>query len=121
MKKLVVSLSIILLCGCASFSTKMFRAEELSVDLVTGYTKAFNAYYNNLSVDKQKELEPSKETLYNQVRTFAASVKMSETLRQEYEKNKTEGNKQAVLLTIDSLNKQSSNIVWTINFIKGQL
>lgn len=111
-------LAAIVLTGCATFSTKMFRVEKLAVDSAYGAVKAFNAYYNNLDPINKERMAQTRVKFYDATKRFAAAAKATELLRQEYQKNTTEENKQALIAAVDALSNQSSNIVWTVKYIK---
>ena len=101
--------------GCTSFSTHVFRTEQLAVNLAhssyVGWTNYLAQFPGKVDLSQSNEVRQARLK-------FAASVGTVEALRQAYETNSTvEPTLQAA---VDSLLGQSSNIVWLITFIKAQ-
>lgn len=103
-----------LIAGCANFSTNTFRAEQTATGL------AYTAYIGYTQGLANGTIKVDAGTS-NQIRTarlkFAATVSTIESLRVAYATNSALQGQITGLLS--TLADQSSNLVWTISFVKG--
>ena len=111
MKKLLIPLLAVFVAGCASFSTNMFRTEQVAVDLAygayVGYTNALPTL--GITTDQSNAVKHARLS-------FAASVATVEAMRLQYETNSAI--KPALQAAVDALLSQSSNVVWIIKFVQ---
>lgn len=123
MKYLILP-ALLLLIGCSTFSTHVFRMEQTAV------TVAYGGYlgYTNwlLSSLAKPDLTPERRaylvTVSNDVKQarlqFHATVQTVESLRVSYETNSAlKPPLEAALVTLIN---QSSNICWVMNYWRNQ-
>jgi len=106
---------MLLLIGCASFSTNVFRAEQTAVNI--GYA-AYTGYTNGLATGAIKISPDGSNAVRSARLRFAASVGTLETLRERYEVDSAL--KEPVLAALDTVRSESSNLVWVINYWRKQ-
>lgn len=113
MKKLLVLPLLLVLAGClASFSTHVFRTEQAAVGL------AYSAYVGYTNALPTLKITAEQSNSVKQARLkFAASVGLLDGWRVVYETNATVKPQVSAALTATLAN--ASNLVWTINYIKG--
>lgn len=112
MKKLLIVPLLALLVGCASFSTHVFRTEQMAVNVVYG---AYVGYTNSLPL---LHLTADQSNAVKRARLeFAASVAVLDNWRAAYETNAVDKSKVEAALNATLLN--SSNVVWLITYIKA--
>jgi len=105
----------ILLCACSSFSTNVWRTEQTALN--TAYA-AYVGYTNGLErglikVSPQQEIDIKRARL-----SFAGSLGVLEAWRAAYLTNSTL--KPQLQAALDAALDQSSNVLYLINFVKGQ-
>lgn len=111
-RTLILCAPLLVLLGCTSFSTHVFRVEQTATHLAftayVGYTNALPA----LNLNPQQSNEVKRARL-----KFAATVGTLEALRLEYATNAEV--KPQIQAILPALVDQSSNVVWLINFVRG--
>lgn len=123
MKYLILP-ALLLLIGCSSFSTHVFRTEQTAVTVAYG---GYIGYTNWLLTALAKpDLTPERRaylvTVSNDVKQarlqFHATVQTVEAMRISYETNSAlKPPLEAALLTLIN---QSSNICWALNYWRTQ-
>lgn len=112
MRKLLSLAAVVVLAGCASFSTNIFRTEQTAVNLVftayTGYTNALPSL--NLTPDQSNTVKTARLQ-------FAASVAVLEAWREAYETNSAV--QPQVEAALNATTANASNVVWLITYIRG--
>lgn len=102
---------LILLFGCTSFSTNLYRAEQVAVGAAyasyTGYTQALANATITLTPQQSNEVKVARLK-------FAASVGALETWRGIYETNSVA--KPQAQAALDAVLLDSSNLVYVIHF-----
>ena len=114
MKKLLIIPLLLLLVGCVSFSTHVFRTEQTAV------TIAYSGYvgWTNYLFQFPGRVTPQQSNDVKQARLrFAATVKAVEVMRLSYETNSAL--KQPLEAGLLSMLNQSSNIVWLIQYYRS--
>jgi hypothetical protein len=111
----------LLLGGCASTNTTVFRAEKLAATTATESVRAFNQYYfistNGVAAEKLAELNRQKFVVHEASRRLGASLAVTETLRAALATNGV--TKSQVLASLEAVSASASNIVWTVNYWKA--
>lgn len=124
---LLVSLSLALIVftpamTCANFNSTVIKTEKLATDSAYAAFKGWVAYYkastNGATAEKIDRLNLSTATVNNNVKSFALSVYVLDTLRESALTNA--GNKGAVTVALEAVNQNSSNIVWLVNHFQTQ-
>lgn len=112
---LLIGLAALLITGCASFSTKLFRAEQTAVDLAHGtyvvYTNGLASGLIKVSVDESNAIKQARLK-------FAASVSVVDNYRGAYETNSAV--KPLAQAALETLIAQGSNFVWLVNYVKNK-
>jgi hypothetical protein len=111
----IAIVGMLVLVGCANLSTSVFNAEKATTETIYGAVHAFNQYYhvatNGVGTNKLAELNARKDFVYKQSAAFARTVKVSEALRKQYVANSADTNKTALLIALQSMNAEATNIV----------
>lgn len=115
MKTFLSAVAAIVLIGCASFSTNLFRTEQA----ITGaaYT-AYVGYTNGLSTGTIKVSVDESNAIKSARIKFAASVLTVEKWRQAYETNSAV--KPQAQAALDALISDSTNLVNLINLVRSK-
>lgn len=112
--KLLSMLGLVALIGCASFSTNVFRLEQV----VTG--SAYTAYqgYTNALENGTLKITPDQSNAVKVARIkFAASVSTLEAWRAAYETNSAA--KPQLQAALDAATQNSSNFVFLIKLFQA--
>lgn len=112
MKKIIAALAVIVLSGCASFDTNVWRTEQTAVNL------AYTAYQGWKEALVTQPITPQASNDVKQARLrFAATVGTVDALRAAYATNSAvKPQIEAILITVNS---EASNLVWIVNFYRG--
>lgn len=106
-------MGVLLLAGCVSFTTHVFRAEETATHLA--YT-AYMGWTNELATGT---VSPEASNAVKQARLrFAASVQVVEAFRLEYITNVAA--KPQLQAALEAMAGQSSNVVWLIGYWRAR-
>jgi len=112
---LIATTLCIISVGCASFSTRVFNATKTAVDVTYSSVHAFNEYYKvvstNITTAQLQELNAKRSRIYDESRKIGFTAETTEALRLEYDRLQQDTNKTALLISLEALNSQSSNIV----------
>ena len=124
MRKLITTIAaVLLLAGCASFSTTAFRLEKTAADAGTASVHSFNLYYNissnSSSPAELEDLDKKREAVYDASRKLSASLSVLEAARAQYDLNAADTNRTAVQLALEAVSSQSSNITWLVKYFMG--
>lgn len=121
---LVATTLCVISVGCASFSTRVFNAEKTAVDLTYSSVHAFNEYYKaastNATPSELATLNSKRTAVYDASRKIGFTAETTEQLRLEYERLQQDTNKTALLISLEALNSQSSNIVSVVRMFLTQ-
>lgn len=122
LKAFLIPLLAMVVAGCASFSTTVFRTESLAAETAKASVSAWNAYYraatNGAPETRIQELNSQKDEIYHASREIAATLSVVESLRGSYETNSAlKGQLKGTLAT---LSLSASNIVWIVTYFKTQ-
>ena len=114
-KNVIVGLCLLAVVGCASFSATTFNTEKLAVDTATTATHQFNQYYqsstNGATEAQLVRLNNWRDQLYAADKDLGKSLSTLEAARLDYAANSADTNKTAVLVAIQTVSDESSNIV----------
>lgn len=113
MKRTAAVLSLLILVGCASFSTNLFRTEQTATDAVYG---AYQAYTNALGSGTLHLSQDQSNAVKHARLEFAASVGVLESWRAAYETNSAV--KPQAQAALDAVLLNSSNVLYLINLFK---
>ena len=117
--------SLLIAVGCGSFNATIFRSEKTAVDLAYGATHSFNQYYSNavaqpnLSSSEREKLDQTKDQLYDADIKLSATLQTLDAARAAYALNSADTNKSKVLLLLEAVGSQSTNIVTLVNLYLG--
>lgn len=113
MKRTICLLGVLLLLvGCTNFATTVFRLEQTAAN---GAVTAYVGWTNHLAtgtVSVQASNEVKQARLH-----FGATLSVVDGLRVAYETNSLV--KPQLQAALDTLNNESSNVVWLIQYWKG--
>ena len=113
-KLIIPVLAVLFLTACTSFTTHVFRVEQVAV---SGAYTAYVGWTNYLAV-ASPPVTPQASNAVKQARLqFAASVATLDSFRRTYETNTAVRPQLEAIL--DTVASQSSNVVWLINYWKG--
>jgi hypothetical protein len=114
-------LLVILACsvvGCGTLNNRAFRTNNLAADTGIGAVSAFNAYYrsatNGADTVKMQDLNAAKAKVYTASKKLSLSLATSEKIREDFELNAANTNRTALLITLDVVSQNVSNIVATV-------
>jgi len=114
MYKYLVSLALVVVCGCADLNTNAFRAEKLAADTGVSSVHSFNAYYsmatNGASVAKIDELNKTRDQIYDASRKLSAVLSVTEAARLAYATNSTPATESTLRTALSALSANSGNI-----------
>ncbi len=112
LKPIVLTLSLLTLVACASFSTNLFRSEQLA----TNAGLAAYAGYTNALASGTIHITDAQSNSVKQARLkFTASVLTLENWRVQYDTNSSvKPFAQAALLTVQ---QDVSNLTWVVNLL----
>lgn len=112
MRKLLILPVLLLIAGCTSFSTHVFRTEQVAV------TAAYGAYVGYTNLLPQLNLTTGESNTIKQARIkFATSVAVLDIWRQAYETNSdTQPQVEAALSAVTA---NASNLVWLVQYLKA--
>jgi len=117
MKRLIIPPVLLFIIGCTTFSTNLFRTEQVATGVAyTAYQGYTNALANGTLKISGDESNSVKEARLN----FSASIGVVEAYRLSYETNASSTTKAAAQAALESALAQSSNLVWLIHRIEGK-
>lgn len=116
MKRFLIVPLLVVLIGCASFSTTVFRSEKLAADTGVAVVSAFNAYARTQT--NNPDIRGQQNMVWDASRKLSASLAVLESMRSAYDTNGvTQGQVTAALMAV---NGQSSNLLWLVVYLKGK-
>jgi hypothetical protein len=101
--------TLIVGCKTSSFNASVFQSENIAADTATGATHAINTVAAG-TFDAAK-LAQAKAQVYEADKQLSAILAITDALRTNYVANANSTNQAAVLVALQSVQNQSTNIV----------
>lgn len=96
-------------CATSSFNASVFQSENIAADTATGATHAINTV--QAGVFDPAKLAEAKAQIYAADKQLSAILAVTDALRTNYATNVNSTNQAAVLVALQSVQNQSTNIV----------